>query len=290
VKYHCPFGLIEFPNGRWCSSRWPCWPRAGFSRRTYHPRRCRGERLLRSEHGRFQKLIRGALAAEGPLFGPVIGREIVGPAPGQALDAVDGKGMVDGHDEPAAGGQHAPQLGQRRRPVLQVVQHQGRDDIVERAVGERQRAAQVGHVQVRVGAEPPPGQLQHLGAGVDAGHDGAPVAQRREQGAGAAAGVEDSPAGHVPGQGQDRGPRVIGIYEVGLSFGRVCLGEAVIVVGHGRIRGPSRSLGNGRHAVHPGIAGLSRIGCRRTGRPAPCLARACSPAVLSLVSPRREGG
>jgi len=72
------------------------------------------------------------------------------------------------HDEPAAGRQHAPQLGQRRRPVLQVVQHQRGDDIVERAVGERQRAAQIGHLQGRVGAEPPPGQLQHLGAGVDA--------------------------------------------------------------------------------------------------------------------------
>ena len=43
-------------------------------------------------------------------------------------------------------------------------------------------------------------------------------------------------------------------------FGRVRLGEAVIVVGHGRIRGPGRSLGSGRHAVHPGISGLSSIG------------------------------
>ena len=118
----------------------------------------------------------GGLAAHGPLLSPVIGREIVGLAPGQALNAVDCKGMVDSHDEPAAGRQHAPQLGQRRRPVLQVVQHQGRDDVVERAVGERQRATQVGHLQGRAVTEPPPGQLQHPGAGVDAGHDGTPVA------------------------------------------------------------------------------------------------------------------
>jgi hypothetical protein len=79
---------------------------------------------------------------------------------------------------------------------------------------------------VRAVAEPPPGQLEHPGAFVDAGHDGAPVAQRREQGAGAAAGVEDPPAGHVPGQIQHRGPRVIAIDEVGFGFGRVRRGEA----------------------------------------------------------------
>jgi hypothetical protein len=107
--------------------------------------------------------------------------------------------MVDGHDQPAAGLQHAPQLGQRRPPVLQIVQHQGRYNVVERAVGVRQRVAQFGHPQVRAVTEPPPGLLQHPGAGVEAGHDGAPVAQRREQRAGAAAGVEDPPAGHVPG-------------------------------------------------------------------------------------------
>jgi hypothetical protein len=50
---------------------------------------------------------------------------------------------------------------------------------------------------------------------VEAGHAGAPVAQRREQGAGATAGVEDPSACHVPGQGQHRGPLVIGIDEVG---------------------------------------------------------------------------
>ena len=47
--------------------------------------------------------------------------------------------------------------------------------------------------------EPPPGQLNHRGALVEAGDDGAPVAQRGEQRAGAAAGVEDPPSGHVPG-------------------------------------------------------------------------------------------
>ena len=76
---------------------------------------------------------------------------------------------------------------------------------------EGQRAAQVGHLQVRVVTEPPPGLLQHPGAVVEAGHDGAPVAQRREQRAGTAAGVENPPAGHVPGQGQDRGSFVVGV-------------------------------------------------------------------------------
>jgi hypothetical protein len=64
--------------------------------------------------------------------------------------------------------------------------------------------------------EPPPGQLHLPGALVEAGDDGAPVAQRREQGPGAAAGVEDPPVGHVPGEGQHRGPLVISIEEAGL--------------------------------------------------------------------------
>ena len=42
-------------------------------------------------------------------------------------------------------------------------------------------AAEVGHHQVRVVTEPSPGLLQHPGAGVEAGHEGTPVAQRREQ-------------------------------------------------------------------------------------------------------------
>jgi hypothetical protein len=64
--------------------------------------------------------------------------------------------MVDGHDEPSAGLEHAPKLGERCPPVLKVMQYQGGDDIVERAVGEGQRAAQVGHLQIRVVAEPQP--------------------------------------------------------------------------------------------------------------------------------------
>jgi hypothetical protein len=58
--------------------------------------------------------------------------------------------VIDGHDQPAAGRQNAPQLGQRRRPVFQVVQDQGRHDVVESIVGEGQRALQVGLLQARV--------------------------------------------------------------------------------------------------------------------------------------------
>jgi hypothetical protein len=57
--------------------------------------------------------------------------------------------MIDGRDQPPAGRQDAPQLGQRRCPVFQVVQDQGRDDVVECAVGEGQRAPQVGLLQAR---------------------------------------------------------------------------------------------------------------------------------------------
>ena len=58
--------------------------------------------------------------------------------------------MIDGHDQPAAGRQNAPQLGQRRRPVFQVVQDQGRDDIVECVVGKGSGLVQIGLLQARV--------------------------------------------------------------------------------------------------------------------------------------------
>lgn len=44
--------------------------------------------------------------------------------------------MVDRREEAAARLQHAPRLGQRRFPVLQVVQHERGDDVIECAVGE----------------------------------------------------------------------------------------------------------------------------------------------------------
>jgi hypothetical protein len=39
----------------------------------------------------------------------------------------------------------------------------------------RAHPPQLGHLKVRVVTEPPPGLLQHPGALVEAGHDGAPV-------------------------------------------------------------------------------------------------------------------
>jgi hypothetical protein len=42
-------------------------------------------------------------------------------------------------------------------PVLQIVQNQGRRDVVERVVGEGERAAHLGHPQVRLLTERPPG-------------------------------------------------------------------------------------------------------------------------------------
>jgi hypothetical protein len=75
------------------------------------------------------------------------------------------------------------------------VQYQGCDDIVALHVGEGKRATQVGHLQVRAITEPPPGQLHHPGALVEAGDDGAPVAQRGDQRTGAAVGVRIRRAG-----------------------------------------------------------------------------------------------
>lgn len=180
----------------------------------------------------------------------------------------DDEGMVDGRDQSSAGLEYASQLGQRRLPVLQVVKHQGRDDIVERVVGVGKGAAQVGHLQVSTLAEPAPGQLQHPDTRIEPAHEGAAVTQRREQGPGAAAGVENPPAGHVPGEGEHRGTLVVGIDEVGFVFARVRLGEAGVVVDLRLIH---------RHSGRRGTPGVARVplllvrshGARDVGRITP---------------------
>jgi hypothetical protein len=53
----------------------------------------------------------GGLAAEGVFLGPVRGREIVELAAGLVVHDGNYKGMLDGHEQPAAGLEHAPQLG-----------------------------------------------------------------------------------------------------------------------------------------------------------------------------------
>jgi hypothetical protein len=52
-----------------------------------------------------------ALATCGPLNGVVVGRELIGFEAGLAVPQVLCEGMVNGHDEPSAGLEHAPQLG-----------------------------------------------------------------------------------------------------------------------------------------------------------------------------------
>ena len=54
------------------------------------------------------------LAVHGPLIDPVVGREIIGLVAGLAVQQDCGKWMVNGHEEPSAGLEHAPQLGKGR--------------------------------------------------------------------------------------------------------------------------------------------------------------------------------
>ena len=181
------------------------------------------------------------------------------------------------------------------------MQDQGSGDVVEGVVGEGKRSAQLGHLQVRVATEPPPGQPHHPGAFVDAGHDGPPVAQRREQRTSAAASVENPPASHVPGQGQHRGPLVVGIKEVGLVGGRVRLGEAVILVDPRRISGvsghrdepggdPAGGIVILRHASHAGVHRYGRVtGTASQARTVSGLP-ACRPCTAVAAHLRRTSG
>jgi hypothetical protein len=103
--------------------------------------------------------------------------------------------------------------------------------VVERAVGEREWPAEVGHVQCCVVAQSASGQLEHRRAAVDAGHQGTLRAQRRGQGPGSTPGIEDSVPLDVPGQVDHRRPLVVGVEEARLVLRRVVLGEIVVVVG-----------------------------------------------------------
>jgi hypothetical protein len=51
------------------------------------------------------------LASRGLLCGVAVGREIVGLETELTVLQVLSEGMVNGHDEPTAGLEHAPQLG-----------------------------------------------------------------------------------------------------------------------------------------------------------------------------------
>jgi hypothetical protein len=94
--------------------------------------------------GRSQNATGGALAAVGPFPGPAPGFEVAELLAPLTLHVGDGERVLNRRDEPPSGLEHAPQLGERSGPVLQVVQHQGCDDVVKRVVGERQCGAQIG--------------------------------------------------------------------------------------------------------------------------------------------------
>jgi hypothetical protein len=130
------------------------------------------------------------------------------------------------------------------------VEHQGRDDVIERRVGEGQRLPKVGEVQGRLGAEPLPGQTQHPGARIDAGDRGAARLEGSMQGTRAASGVEDAATGQVTGQVQDRRTLVVAVDQAVLGLGGVRLGEAVVVVRREIVRRHQPILD--RHGVRPG--------------------------------------
>jgi len=122
-------------------------------------------------------------------------------------------------------------------------------------------------------------------ADLEAGPDGAPVAQRFGQGTRAAADVQDPAPGHVPGQGQDRGPGIISADQARVVHGRIRLSETVVVVDAARARGHSalsdppghddRPIpGNMRHADYAAIPRRERSPqqIRPASRPASCAA------------------
>jgi hypothetical protein len=81
-----------------------------------------------------------ALSPRGPFNGVVVGREIIRLGAGSRVPRGFRERMIDGHQEPPAGLEHAPYLGECRAPVLQIMQHEGSRDVIERAVWERKQA------------------------------------------------------------------------------------------------------------------------------------------------------
>jgi hypothetical protein len=83
-----------------------------------YPEACGGEGVGHRVQRPVPETHQRGLAARGPLSGQVGGREIVGLVARLAAHEGNGQGMVDGHDEPSAGLEHAPKLGERCPPVL----------------------------------------------------------------------------------------------------------------------------------------------------------------------------
>ena len=109
---------------------------------------------------------------------------------GAAGDAVVGHGDED----PAAGLEDAPRLGEEARRVGDVLEHLAAPDEVDLAVAERERAVGLDEAQVRAG-HVAPGPLQRALGDLDADRVGADLAQRGDEAAGAAAEVEHPLAG-----------------------------------------------------------------------------------------------
>ena len=117
---------------------------------------------------------------------------------GEALDAAqrDPQPPVRrrGHEQPATGREHPPDLGQPSRRVGHVLDHLARPDQVERVVLERQRAVDGREPEVErwvVGARPGEGRLGHI----DPDRLRAGLRQHRSEIAGAATEIERPVAG-----------------------------------------------------------------------------------------------
>src|SRR5215207_4216359 len=142
------------------------------------------------------------------------------PRDGEIVDArvaplVD-DGVVHRQYDTTAWLHNAPQLCQGCRPVPQVVQHEGYDDVIERTVGEWKWLAKVSYVQGCVLTQPLPRQLDHRRTGIEAGDDGPFSEQRCRQGPRATPSIEDPVTIDIPGKIDHRRPLVVGVEETGL--------------------------------------------------------------------------
>lgn len=197
---------------------------------------------------------RPAPEADGP-SSPLLGHLQRGEVVLRRVEPRVRRRMVRGEQEPSRGPQDPADLAEDRVPVLQVVEDQRRDHEVEgRVRGEAEPGGEVGHQNLRRGAEAVPGKADHRRADVDGGHLRAVLDQPLRQRSGSAADLEDPESLHVAEHGDHRRPLVVGV-EGARRVGRG------VVPGHGVVLGRRPPAVGGEHRVRrdrPVVVGSHR--------------------------------
>lgn len=133
-------------------------------------------------------------------------------------------------DDAPARRENPSKLGQRSRPIVEVVHHQRRHHDVEGRRPDGQTPAEICLDQRDVGSQTVSGDREQVRADIDAGDCSARGGEVLRQHTAAATGIQHPPAGDVADQCQRRGALVQRVVHVVLDVGVVRRRVLVVVV------------------------------------------------------------